>query len=157
MFAGRRLSDLVSIIALIASIMLVLLCYNALPNSMPMSFDSVGKAQAYGPKWSVWIPPVAALFIYLLLGLSSRVPTKFLSLPIKITDENRSRVLPLIYEMNSSIRMLAEITFFVLTLMVIRGATTGKSQLELTILLYATELAIVVTLVAYVIRMRRVA
>ncbi|MGA3036516.1 MAG: DUF1648 domain-containing protein [Vulcanimicrobiaceae bacterium] len=150
MFAGRRFPDFVSIVSVIGCIVLTLFYYDSLPSVMPTSFNFSGQAQAFGPKWTAWIPSAASIFVYIFLVATTRIPAK-----LQLTDENRPRMVSLVREMNAWVRMWLTIMFFLVNIIVIRSAITGQPQLGLTPITLSAVGVIILTKVIYNQRMRK--
>lgn len=64
-----------------------------LPERVPTHYGLLGAPDAYGPKGTIWILPVAALFLYSLLTFVGRRPAR-MNLPTSVTPEQRAQVLP---------------------------------------------------------------
>lgn len=68
------ISDIVSIVALIGTIIFIAIKYGSLPDEVPSHYDALGNITSYGPKWNVWIMPLVALALLILLEILERFP-----------------------------------------------------------------------------------
>ncbi|OYQ43232.1 DUF1648 domain-containing protein [Flavobacterium aurantiibacter] len=68
--------------------------YFNLPETIATHFNAVGKADAYGPKSTVFILPGIYLFLQLLLS-SISLSSDLLNTPVEITAENQERQIEL--------------------------------------------------------------
>lgn len=79
--------ELVCIVMLTALFAGLFRVYPNLSDSVPTHFNAKGEVDSFGGKNSVFIAPLVALGIYLLLTLINRYPNLF-NYPVKITQEN---------------------------------------------------------------------
>lgn len=62
-----------------------------LPNRIPTHFDFAGQANGWGSPAMLWLFPVVAVGLYLLMTVVVRFPSAF-SYPVPVTAENRPRL-----------------------------------------------------------------
>ena len=159
MLSGRRIPETIALAALIANAVQVGFWYPKLPARLATSFDAVGNPQAHGSKSSIFGVLLAAVFIYALLSVIAevlpRLPAYMINAPYPLTDENRGRFMALLQRFVSWIKAWTELTFFVVTFMIINAAATGNAQFAATMCVYALIGATVVTVLIYIVQMYR--
>ena len=64
---------------------------NGLRGPVPVHFNMAGKPDAWGSPNSLWMLPLAALFLYLLMALVAKFPSAF-NYPVRVTPANRPRL-----------------------------------------------------------------
>ena len=153
---GRRLPELIAIVALLSTVIDAVTSYSKLPPVIVTHFDTAGRVDGHGPKWTILLLPLVALCLYVLMVFIDRFPPSMINTPFPLTDENRSRVLAVTYEMMSWINAWTQLIFFVLTIMTINATTTGAAQSGESMYLGAGVVLIVATTVFYIFRMYRV-
>lgn len=62
-----------------------------LPDRIPTHFDFAGHANGWGSPATLWLFPIVAVGIYLLMTVVVRFPSAF-SYPVPVTAENRPRL-----------------------------------------------------------------
>jgi uncharacterized membrane protein len=105
-------------IAQYASILLLffLLAYTAssfahLPDTVPTHVNMNGEIDGWGSRWFIWFLPFTAIFTFVLLLLSMKLP-QAINYPVKITEENAQRQF-LIVRLFMKILNLAMVFMFV--------------------------------------------
>ena len=150
-----KIPEIVAAVMFAASVVVLALAYRYLPEAVPTSFDASGAAQAFGPKWTVWLPLAGGILSYVAIGLAARTPERFLTLPnITITDENRDFVVRLIRQMCSWLKMWVLTVIFAIVCMVVQGALTGHARLDIVLFFYGALGGMVVTLIAFAVKLR---
>jgi|GEM_PF-1047673 len=97
------------VILLFLTFVYVIAVWPTLPGQLPSHFNFSGEIDGWSRRSIVWLMPAAGLAIYLITSLSMFFP-KYINLPVKVTDENRDRV------MRESLLMLGWLKLLVLAL-----------------------------------------
>jgi uncharacterized membrane protein len=79
--------ELIAFFFLIIQIIIPLIYYNQLPESIPTHFNAAGQPDGFGSRSSLWILPVTSLFMYLLMTIVEAYPYIY-NFPVEITPEN---------------------------------------------------------------------
>lgn len=158
MAGSPKILQAVAALMLAASVAVVALAYTYLPQAVPTSFDVSGAAQAFGPKWTVWLPLVGGALAYMAISLAANAPEKYLTLPINITvtDENRDLVVRLIRQMCSWLKMWLLTLVFAIVCMMVQGALSGHTRLDVVLFFYAALGGMVISLIAFTVKLRGV-
>ena len=106
--------DLFSVICLIATATFLLLTWGDLPESLPTHYSFSGEIDAWGGKSSVLFLPLIAVGLFILITLVGFFP-KIWNLPVKLTPENKERVLTRTKDMMAFIKMVTVAVFCYLT------------------------------------------
>jgi hypothetical protein len=129
--------------------------WGALPSSVPTHFNAIGAIDGYGPKNALLIVPLVTVLLYCLLSLVCFFPESF-NYPVPVTDENRGRLEPIAFALLGWLKAELAWLFVYLTWGSIRAAV-GQAQGLGWEFLPATLAAVLGTIIAGVVRMRRVA
>lgn len=79
--------EILAIVGLLCFLGFMIYQYTNLPDTIPTHFNSEGKPDSYGNKATMWLFPAAAVVIYSILSVISRIPQK-LNYFVKITQTN---------------------------------------------------------------------
>ena len=79
-----------TILGLIALIIIPLLAYHKLPETIPTHYGIDGKADGFSGKINVFLLPILGIAIFVFFKWISKYPHKF-NYPFQITEENRER------------------------------------------------------------------
>ena len=153
---GRKLPEGIASAALLWTVIGTLSSYSKLPAVIVTHFNIAGRVDGYGPKATILILPLVALGVYVLMTFIERLPPRMINTPFPLTDENRSRVLAVTYEMTSWINAWTQLIFVVLTTMTINVTTTGAAQSGEGMYLGGCIFLIAATVAFYIFRMYRV-
>jgi uncharacterized membrane protein len=153
----RRLLQLISLIAIAA---LWLVTYqalhgsDALPARIPTHFDSSGNPNAWGsPGNSLFILPVVATVVFLLIGLVNRKPESF-RYPVRITTQNRERLQSLALQLIASIQAESTCLLAFLQYSILQAFRAGHFSLS-PWLIPAGVGIILITTIGHILAMRR--
>jgi len=69
-----------------------------LPDRIPTHFDASGSPNGWGPPSTLWLLPVVAVALYLLITILARLPNAFNS-QVRLTAESRARLAALTQQM----------------------------------------------------------
>jgi uncharacterized membrane protein len=69
-----------------------------LPDRIPTHFDASGISNGWGPASTLWLLPVVAAALYLLITILAQLPNAF-NYPVRLTAENRARLAALTLQM----------------------------------------------------------
>jgi len=79
--------EIIGLVALLALWILLLVSYFDLPDVIPVHFDGLGQANAFGGKRSILFLPVIATVLYAVMTIVNWFPHVF-NFPVVITEEN---------------------------------------------------------------------
>lgn len=88
----------------------LLLIWNRLPDRIPMHYDSAGKVDGYGGRWTVWITPVIMVLMYQFLSLMERHPNWW-NTSVSVTEENHDKVYEILKNMIVSLKLIVMLMF----------------------------------------------
>jgi uncharacterized membrane protein len=154
---GGRLWSWLPTLLLVAAAGYQASLFGRLPAEVPMHFDLHGQPNGVGPKGSLWIVVVMALVFDGLLAFTGRLgdfAPQLLNLPVKLTDENRGRVLGVYRGMIRAMRL--EIDAF-MALMIVASARAAL-DLSLSVPMAAVGVfvgVLLATVVGYAVALKR--
>lgn len=77
----------IAFIFVLLQLILIIICFNALPDTIPSHYNFAGQADNFSNKNIIWFSPALSFGIYLLLKYLSRYPHRH-NYRVKITKEN---------------------------------------------------------------------
>ncbi|MBN1478914.1 DUF1648 domain-containing protein [candidate division KSB1 bacterium] len=86
----ERWMDYLSILMIVLLFVYTARHVAALPETIPVNFGMTGEPDKWGSRWFVWLLPVVALFVYVILLIPDKLP-HYINYPVKITEENAQR------------------------------------------------------------------
>lgn len=122
-------------VALVALVTMAVLTANAffgvhrLPPTIPTHFNHDGRPDGWGSSLSLWILAIAAVVVYGLMTLVVRFPSAF-NYPVRVTAENRERLLNLAFTMIAWLKTEMMLLFAVLQVVIIRSVKAGHGSLS---------------------------
>ncbi len=84
--------DALSILLIFLTFMYVFAVWPELPDQLPTHYNFAGEVDGWSGRSSIWLLPVLSAVIFATTSLSMFFP-KYINLPVRITDENRRRVI----------------------------------------------------------------
>ncbi|MBN1465241.1 DUF1648 domain-containing protein [candidate division KSB1 bacterium] len=87
--------------------------FGSLPDIIPTDFDSAGKPDGWGSRWTIWLIPIVSLIISVILSLVNKFP-QLINYPVKITAENGQRQYVLARMFLKTIRLAIVLIFCIL-------------------------------------------
>lgn len=153
----RRILEIISLAGMLLMVWMTgetLYGPGRLPARIPIHFDVAGNPNAWGSRWTLLGIPVTALLIYVLMTVVARYPAAF-NFPVRVTPATRPRLEALALQMISWLKTEVVCLFAwiqAVTIGVARHGHGGLSPFFMPVVLAA----VFVTVVSYVIAMRRV-
>lgn len=86
----ERVLDYLAIFSIILLFVYTARHVGALPESIPVHFGINGEPDKWGGRGFVWLLPIVAVFIHILLLIPDKLP-QYINYPVKITEENAQR------------------------------------------------------------------
>jgi uncharacterized membrane protein len=81
------LIDFVAFAFLVILIVIPVINYGTLPETVPVHFNASGQPDDYGGRNSLWLLPAVGLFMYVLMTVIEQFPQIY-NYPVEITEEN---------------------------------------------------------------------
>lgn len=103
---------------------------NRLPDRVATHFDAAGNANAWGPPTVLWVLPIAAAGLYLLLTVISRFPVAF-NYPVRVTKDNLARLQAVALDMLVLLKTELVCFFLLLQWAIVRSARSGEGHIFL--------------------------
>ncbi len=113
--------------------------YAALPETIPVHFDTVGRPDGFGSRSSAWWMPVISLLMYAGLIVLSRYPHLY-NYPLEITQENAARQYRLASRFIRIIALATAVLFVVIqyiTVMVAEGRSIESDAYVIPVIILA--------------------
>lgn len=127
----RKFLEAVSLFALL---MLFWITYqalaglNRLPDRVATHFDAAGNANAWGPPTVLWVLPITAAGLYLLMTIVSRFPVAF-NYPVRVTKDNAARLQAAALDMVALLKTELVSFFAILQWAIVRSARRGEGHI----------------------------
>jgi uncharacterized membrane protein len=102
--------------------------YSNLPNTIPIHFNSSGKADGFGNKSTILTIPIIVVFLTIMMSLVSKFPHQF-NYPNKITPENALRQYKLATNLIRYLKLAIVFIFSLITVSTIWIANGKKTGL----------------------------
>jgi len=138
-----RLSPLDYVIEIMALLALVILIgypayiFPELPESIPRHFNYLGQADAYGAKWTLFIPAVIGISLYILFTVLNRFP-HILNYLVTITEANAAVQYHIAVRMLRVLKMVLLLSFLYIsngTIKQVQGSAEGLGTFFLPVFL----------------------
>jgi uncharacterized membrane protein len=120
--------EFIALLFLIILIAIPLFLYNKLPESIPIHFNAAGQPDGFGGRHSLFILPVTAFFIYILLTFLAAFPHIY-NYPVTITSENAEVQYRLATRLLRILKSVILILFSFISWMSVRSAMGSVSGL----------------------------
>lgn len=101
---------------------------NPLSGRIPTHFNAAGEPNAWGPPGTLWLLPVVAMGLYLLISLVALFPAAF-NFPLRVTPGNRARLEALTLQMISCLKAELSGLFLTIQWSIIASARNGHASL----------------------------
>ena len=99
---------------------------HAIHGPVPTHFNVAGQADAWGSPVSLWVLPVIATFLFILMTLVSRFPESF-NFPVRVTAANRARLEGIALSMIAWLRLEVVALMTIIQAGVIRSVQQGRT------------------------------
>ena len=113
--------DILCLILLIGTTIYLLAHWSTLPNRIPVHWGWNGKANGWASRDYAWIHPAIMWGLFILFSLAECFPKLYNTGGIKITDENRDRLYPLMRNALNTCKLLVMALFAALIVDVVHG------------------------------------
>lgn len=105
-----KLMNRLSLLALLGTAVFLAVYWRHIPARVPMHYNAAGEIDRWGDKTELLILPVIAWFLYGLMTVVEQFPSAW-NTGVKVTEENRERVYPLLGHMLSTMKLLVMAMF----------------------------------------------
>ena len=99
---------------LAAVIIYLIITWGSIPDQIPAHYNAAGEIDRIGGKGEVLALPIIASVLYLILTMIGRFP-KIWNTGVKLTEENRERVLRILKNMLDTVKLLIVSVFLSMT------------------------------------------
>ncbi len=137
---AEQLMETVSTVAFVMIFVLLILNWSQLPNIIPTHFNAVGKADDFGNKETLFLIPILAAGLHILMTVIQFFPNIY-NYPVKVTEENAQRLYTVGRQMIIAVKLEMDLLFlyiFYKTVDVALGKATGLGGGFLVIVLGVT-------------------
>lgn len=149
----RNLRETVALAGIIAPFVYLAMRQRSLPARFPIHFDLHGNANGFGSPATLFLLPVIAACVYVVLLLLQRAPGSF-NLPVPSGSPARACYETMTTELIAWMRLEIAWTFAVTTGVIVRLAETGRPPMD-PLLLTLLPLLVIATVVGFLLAMRR--
>jgi uncharacterized membrane protein len=110
-----------------------------LPARIPAHFDAAGNINGWGDAQTLWLLPIVATGVVVLLTVISFFPQTF-NYPVRVTPENRSRLEAIALSVMAWLKVELACLFLWIQYVIIRSARSGRSELSPLLMVLAIAL-----------------
>ncbi|WP_042142600.1 DUF1648 domain-containing protein [Paucisalibacillus sp. EB02] len=121
--------NFLSVLIIIGTFGYTFYMFSSLPDQIPTHFNGAGEADGWGSKTTVIFLPVLVILLFIGIYILSKFPHIF-NYPIKVTEENASRVYQIARQLVAIINFEIVVLFTVLQIKIIQSANTGVSNIS---------------------------
>ncbi len=120
--------EILAAIGLLYGLYELMINYGSLPEQIPTHYNFSGRPDAWGSRFTLWLPVAIMAVVYALMSLLVRAPHHF-NYPWKITAENAPRQYQLACLMITALKTIIVWLFTWIILTTIRLADGGEANL----------------------------
>lgn len=120
----QKVLEAITAILVLCQIVYVSVRYSKIGDKIPTHFDFAGNPDGWGSKSTVFVLLGATIFLYVLLTVCMFFP-KMCNIPVKVTDENRTRIFSYVINMILLTKLLIVGCFFYMTVCSMEGIPLG--------------------------------
>ncbi|MGD0628173.1 MAG: DUF1648 domain-containing protein [Terracidiphilus sp.] len=102
---------------------------NPLPQRIPTHFNASGEAEAWGSPSTLWLLPIVAAIVFLLISVVALFPRSF-NLPVRATAVNRPRLEALTIQMMAWVKVELAGLFLYIQWSIIQSVQKGHVALS---------------------------
>lgn len=124
-----RVQEGLALAGLLVLILLPLVYYGDLPETIPQHFNAKGDADGFGSKNFIWFLPALGTALYAMMTVINRSPHMF-NYTVNITEANAADQYRLATRLVRWLKMFVMLLFVYITWGIINGAMTGKTGLS---------------------------
>jgi hypothetical protein len=128
----------------------------ALPSRVATHFNVAGAPDAYDSPGALWVLPIMVTVVYLIVTSTQFIPPRWISYPVRVTDQNREGVYALGREMLPAIKICAMLTLFGVEWGGFDASTRGAMGPYFMTAIFVPAALIAAVLIYYSIRMRSI-
>ena len=110
----RRVTGVIALVLMAGYLVFFIWMWPKLPETVPIHFNALGEADAFGGKNSLLIEPVIMIAMFILVSAVERFPSAW-NFPVKITPENHKR------QIRIGMGMLGALKILIVGLFIIAG------------------------------------
>ena len=128
----RKSLEAISLIVLAVLIWITWQALNGsspLPDRIPTHFDAAGNPNGWGSPSPLWLLPVVAVALYLLITILTQFPKAF-NYPVRLTAENRARLAALTLQMIAWLKVELVCLFAGIQWSIIDSIRQGEGKLS---------------------------
>lgn len=120
----QKVLEAITAILVLCQIVYVSVRYSKIGDKIPTHFDFAGNPDGWGSKSTIFVLLGATIFLYVLLTVCMFFP-KMWNIPVKVTDENRTRIFSYVINMILLTKLLIVGCFFYMTVCSMEGIPLG--------------------------------
>ncbi len=123
-------------IIVILNVLLVLVFYYDLPDTIPTHFNLKGEVDGYGHKSVLWIIPIISATLYFGLGFFvTKMKPYYMNFPVKVTEKNAPKLYALGLRMIAAMNLASVVAFLLTTLIMLLKIKGVVGTLDVQLLL----------------------
>ncbi|TFJ94304.1 DUF1648 domain-containing protein [Lentibacillus salicampi] len=125
---AEKVIHTITLLLIIAAFVYTMMVYPGLPEPIPIHFNAQGDVNNWGSKAIIFLLPAISLVLFIGLYFLNKVPHIY-NLPVKVTEENASRIYSLARTMMAIFNFEMAAIFTYVTFEIIQVAQGGSGTL----------------------------
>ncbi|MCI2062854.1 MAG: DUF1648 domain-containing protein [Eubacteriaceae bacterium] len=109
------IKNIISIMSIVFCFAYIFLIWNEIPARVPGHFDAAGNITSWSEKGTVWLLPLIMLALFVLMTAAGKFPS-MMNTGVKITEENKERLYPILKGMADTIKLIICLMFTVISI-----------------------------------------
>jgi len=109
------IKNIISIMSIVFCFAYIFLIWNEIPARVPGHFDAAGNITSWSGKGTVWLLPLIMLALFVLMTAAGKFPS-MMNTGVKITEENKERLYPILKGMADTIKLIICLMFTVISI-----------------------------------------
>jgi len=128
-----KVVELIGWFALLTTWIVVVSSYSNLPDTIPIHYNAVGKADGFGNKINILILPLVATILFVGMTVANKFPHIF-NYPVKITEENAFRQYTNATRMMRFLKLILVVIFGLIAFKTTQSTSGNSSELGIWLL-----------------------
>jgi uncharacterized membrane protein len=87
----EKVLDVLSVLLLVITFLHLIYVWDTLPEKVPLHFNATGAVDGWGGKVSIWILPIVASLLFVMMFIVAKFPHIF-NYPVTITEKNAPKL-----------------------------------------------------------------
>ena len=139
----RTISNIICLLLIVGLIAFLVIEWKSIPDVIPTHFQMNGVADSHGSKSSLIFMPILMIITFAIIAVGELFPESW-NFPVKVTKENKERLIRIVGFMLAVIKVLAMCIFLAAELGMILGCINSWIMMSLIALIFLVIIVAVV-------------